>query len=323
MNVYQSIPQELAEYLPPLTRQPDFERFWEQALCEGMAVPLCASRRQAENFLNSITVFQISFHGFDKTPVAGYFVVPKNHSEKLSCIVMYHGFGGKKPEPYSLLPYTDLGYCVLAIDVRGQSGETGDKTGYRTGGKGHSVMCQGILDQEEYYLKRIYIDAVKAIEFAAAQPEVDVSNIVIMGGSQGGALAMAACALSSLPSFCFCDVPSNSNIEARILGANGSFGAVTDYLRTNPQDYEQVHKVLSYFDTMNLADRITCPVSASVGLKDTVCPAKHYFASYNRITAPKEIHLYPYSGHEGGGEYQMIYQLRKLKDLAGRQGSSL
>ena len=56
-------------------------------------------------------------------------------------------------------------------------------------------------------------------------------------------------------------------------------------------------------------------IFASVGLKDTVCPAKCYYASYNRIRAEKEIHVYPLSGHEGGGAYHDTKKLWKIKEI--------
>jgi cephalosporin-C deacetylase len=96
------------------------------------------------------------------------------------------------------------------------------------------------------------------------------------------------------------DVPSNSYIEKRIQGEHGIFSAVTNYLKMHPDQIEKVYETLSYFDTMNMADKIQCKILASVGLKDNVCPAECYFATYNRITSPKVIKIYPFSGHEGG-----------------------
>ena len=65
---------------------------------------------------------------------------------------------------------------------------------------------------------------------------------------------------------------------------------------------------------MNMAHQIKCEVLASVGLKDTICPAKLYFATYNRITSPKEIRIYPFNGHEGGTATQNEVKLRWLWD---------
>lgn len=302
------------DYLPPLTKNPDFTVFWEKSLAQGRGVPLHPEREKCEFPYRSIEVYRISYCGYDQTPLIGWFLLPVERSEKLPCVLCYHGFGGARAFPHHYLPLTDLGCAVLAMDVRGQNGESGDLTGYRTGG-GASVMCHGLLDKEEYYLRRLYIDAVKAIDFAALQPEVDSGRILVNGGSQGGALSMAAACLDRRVSYCFCDVPSNSDLPNRVQGFHGSFSAVSDYLKSHPCQEAQVYDTLSYFDLMNMAEWISCPVFASVGLKDTVCPAKCYYASYNRIRAEKEIHVYPLSGHEGGGAYHDTKKLWKIKEI--------
>ena len=119
------------------------------------------------------------------------------------------------------------------------------------------------------------------------------------------------------------NVPSNSNLGERVLCRHGSFASVSDYLRRHPDQVDRAFETLSYFDTMNLADRIRCPILASVGLCDPVCPAKCYFASYNRITSPKEIALYPFNEHDGAGAFHMERELRFVRDsgiLGDRKG---
>jgi cephalosporin-C deacetylase len=39
-------------------------------------------------------------------------------------------------------------------------------------------------------------------------------------------------------------------------------------------------------------------VLMSVGLMDTVCPPSTQFAAYNKITAKKQLAIYPDFGHE-------------------------
>ncbi len=56
-------------------------------------------------------------------------------------------------------------------------------------------------------------------------------------------------------------------------------------------------RTLSYYDTMNMADRITCPVFMGIGLQDRVCPPSTSFASFNRIRSQKAYRVYPDAGH--------------------------
>ncbi len=48
---------------------------------------------------------------------------------------------------------------------------------------------------------------------------------------------------------------------------------------------------------MNFADRIRCPALVSCGLDDEAVPPECIFAAYNRISAAKEIEIYPFGRH--------------------------
>ena len=63
------------------------------------------------------------------------------------------------------------------------------------------------------------------------------------------------------------------------------------------RSWDETLTTLSYFDTMNLAPRIKCPVLFSLGLQDAVCPPASIFGVYNHIQAPKQYRAYHYAGH--------------------------
>ena len=54
------------------------------------------------------------------------------------------------------------------------------------------------------------------------------------------------------------------------------------------------------------------PALFSVGLADTVTPASTVFAAFNHYAGPKDIAVYPYNGHEGGGTRHFLAQLAFL-----------
>jgi cephalosporin-C deacetylase len=203
-----------------------------------------------------------------------------------------------------------MGMIVISVDCRDQGGKTGNAASYTHGFVG-TVASKGLYDKREFYYRHVYMDCLKAIDFACAQSEVDNERIVVEGQSMGGGIAMAVAALDDRPKLAMVDVPSNSNITARI-GGNHGMSAVVSYLKKHPAQTDLVLDNLSYFDTMNMADRITCPVLASVGLMDDVCPPLMYFATYNRIASEKKIVIYPFNGHEGGGAKQMEVKLDYL-----------
>lgn len=304
---------ELSRLLPPLTGKPDLEAFWRETRLQADRVPLRPVREECDYPGFLADVYDISYCGFDETRIHGWLLLPKARPRGavLPCLIHYHGFTGDRGRPADFLQWVALGVAVVSVDCRDQGGRTGNLAAYTSGHTGN-VVCRGIQHKEEYYFRAVYMDCVKAIDFAIAQAEVDPFRIVLEGGSQGGALGMAVSALDARPWLAMVDVPSNSHLERRVIGAHGSFSSVTEYVRQHPWQLDNVLDTLSYFDTMNLAAWIRCPVLASVGLKDAVCPADCYHATYNRILPEKEIRYYPFNGHEGGGALHNEVKLRWL-----------
>ena len=304
----------LFNYNPPLTKREDFEEFWGETVKRTRRVPLNTKMEKYDYPSTNVDVFSISYNGFDETRINGWFIVPSFlKRDKYPCLIHYHGYKGNKGMPSDFMHWIVAGVAVLSIDCRDQNGDTGNSAAYSSGST-QSVVCKGILDKEEYYYRLVYMDSVKAIDFALSLEQVDPDRIIIEGGSQGGAIGMAVCALDNRPYIAMVDVPSNSNIEKRIDGAYGSYSAVTDYLKVHPDKVEKVFETLSYFDTMNMAENIKCKILASVGLKDNVCPALMYFASFNRIKSEKEIKIYPFNGHEGGHTVHNEVKMNFLRD---------
>lgn len=306
--------EEFSRYFPRLTRRDDFNEFWLGTRRLSDAVPLMPQLEPYNYPSSYIDVYAIKYAGFDGTVINGWYMVPRVSSrKKYPCLISYHGYGGNCGMPSDFLQWIMMDVAVISVDCRGQCGNTGDSAKYSSGTT-QSCVCHGILDKNEYYYRAVYMDCIRAIDFACSMEEVDTGRIIIEGGSQGGALGMAVCALDERPYLAMVDVPGNSNIEKRIEGSHGSFSYVTEYLKVFPDRVDRVFETLSYFDTMNMADRIRCKVLASVALKDEICPAMLYFATYNRITSEKHIKIYPFNGHEGGGKVHNEIKMRFLKE---------
>ena len=306
--------RELEKYLPPLTRKPDFDLFWEQSLEESRRLPLGLEVKRLEDYpAEKVHVYDISYQGMENTRIHGWYLAPRTAGGgRLPCVIQYHGFSGSRGMPSDHLFWTALGMAVLAVDCRGQGGITADHACYQEA-YFDGPACRGILDPHEYYYRHVYLDSVRAVDAACAMEETDRDRIVLHGISQGGALVMAAAALDRRPAAALADVPGNSDLAVRVEGEYGSFGAAAAYLRRFPQHTDTAFGTLSYFDTMNLASRITCPVLCSVSLKDKTCPAECFFATYNRIESDKQIEIYPFCGHENAYSIQMEKKLVFLR----------
>lgn len=305
--------QELERYLPEPTRREDFDAFWSQTLLKAQGQPLLPEYHETAYPLPTAKVYDIRYCGFDSTPIHGYFVLPcfGGLPDQLPCAIHFHGYGGSRGYPSQLLPWVMMGMAVLSIDCREQGGLTGNLVPSSSGVIGN-ISTKGILDEQAYYYRAVYMDCVKAIDFALSCPQVDPARIIVRGTSQGGGLAIATAALDNRPAAVIAHVPSQSNLERRVEGSHGSYASVHAYLAAYPHQKERVYQTLSYFDTMNLADRIACPVYASVSLKDSTCPAECFFASYNRIPSAKQIQVYPFNNHHDASQLQIEAELEWL-----------
>jgi len=81
----------------------------------------------------------------------------------------------------------------------------------------------------------------------------------------------------------------------------------------HPEHLERVLATLSYFDAVNCADRIRCPILVSAGLKDMVCWPETIYAAYNGIASEqKTIVSFPFAGHfTAAGHGRTVYAFLK------------
>lgn len=302
-NAIQRRIDELKQYRPALTAPSDLDEFWEKTLQSAAEKPLNATRVQTETPLRHMLAYKVEYEGFDDTRIQGWFVLPKERpaEAKLPCVVLFHGYTGSKGYPEDYAQYVAMGMAAFAIDIRGQGGETGNLLAQRYG-MTRGWLTQGILDKDEFYYKAIAVDALKALEWAAEQEEIDAGRICASGGSQGGGLALLAAALSDVPAIAVAHIPNMCHMDFGILNSTSSLTEAAELLNRFPDRLDDVLHTLSYFDMMNLADRIDIPLIVTVGLKDTVTMPETIFAAYNRIRADKAIEVYPFQGHTVSGD---------------------
>ncbi|QJD87481.1 acetylxylan esterase [Cohnella herbarum] len=299
--VYRRI-EDLEKLNPPLTARPDLDEYWDLTLKQFADKPLNATKTLVETPFTYMQAYRVEFEGFDETPIHGWYVLPRFHiHEKLPCVVIYHGYGGSKGNPEDYASYLLMGVAVFAIDVRGQAGETGNLL-RQDFGTARGWVTQGILHRDTCYYKAITIDALKALDWASEQPEVDASRICALGGSQGGGLAMIAAALSDKPAIAVPHIPNMCQMDFGILNSTSSLMEAAAFIERFPEHLDAVLTTLSYYDNMNLAHRIRIPIFVTVGLKDPVTMPETIYAAYNRVESEKTIVPYPFTGHAVTGD---------------------
>ena len=299
---------ELVVYRPSLTRESDFDAFWARTLDESARVDLDVQIDPIPGYpVPEVGVNRLTYTGWAGSRISAWWLVPPGYAPgavngRRPVMVFYHGYSGHKGYVDQYLGWALRGYCVLAVDVRGQSGDSTDPKAY-PGGHATGWMTMGITDPEHYYYRGAYVDCVRALDVVCAQPEVDPHRIGITGGSQGGALTLAVAALDphKRPRVALADVPYLCHFRRAVeVASQPPFTEIATYLRQQPSRENEVYRTLSYFDCMNLAEWIACPVLMSIALQDVICPPSTCYAAYNHLAvATKHVNIYPYNGHEG------------------------
>ncbi|NGO09446.1 acetylxylan esterase [Streptomyces sp. HC44] len=295
----------------------DFDAFWAKTLQEARDHDLGASFEPVETHLKTVKVYDVTFAGFGGHPVKGWLVLPSWANTPLPAVVQFVGYGGGRGLPHTHLLWASAGFAHFVMDTRGQGsawggGETPDPVGSAPAYPG--FMTRGVEDPESYYYRRLFTDAVRAVEAARSHPLVDASRTAAVGSSQGGGITIAVGGLvpdlaAIAPDVPFlCDFP-----RATTLTDRDPYREIGNYLKTHRGRTEQVQRTLSYFDGVHFAARGRAPALFSAALEDQTCPPSTVFAAFNAWPQDdKAIEVYDFNDHEGGGPYQEAAQLAWL-----------
>jgi cephalosporin-C deacetylase len=315
--------KELENYLPERKEPHDFDDFWRKTLAESRAFPLDAQFERLDFGFQTIETYDVTFNGYAGQPIKAWLILPKQRSEPLACVVNYIGYGGGRGFPHDWLQFSAAGYAHLVMDTRGQgsawrNGDTPDIASDGDNPQYPGFMTRGILSPETYYYRRVFTDAVRAVELAQQHPEIDSNRIAITGGSQGGGIALAVAGLVEGLKAVLPEVPFLCHYKrATEITDAAPYSEIRQYLRYHRNKIDPVFQTLAYFDGVNFATRATAPTLFSVGLMDIICPPSTVYAAFNHYGGEKTITVYEYNDHEGGGTQHLIRQIAFLKEIFG------
>ncbi|WP_069767546.1 acetylxylan esterase [Streptomyces sp. LUP30] len=315
---------ELERHRPELDEPADFDAFWADTLRQAQQREPLVSVRPVETGLRLVQTWDVAFRGFAGDPVRAWFTRPTDTREPLPTVVEYVGFGRGRGFPHERLTWVNAGYAHLLMDNRGQGDQYGDggvtPDPHATAPGGPGPAARGLLSPQDYHYRRLITDAVRAVTAVRALPGVDPARTVAAGNSQGGGLALAVAGLVPDLAAALVTAPFLCGIRRALdLTDAGPYGEIARYLSVHRGAEEAAYRTLSYVEGVSFARRAQAPVHFGTGLRDIVCPPSGAYAAFNRYgelssgaPARKEIHTYPFNGHEGGEGAQVRRQLHWL-----------
>ncbi len=297
--------EQLRSYRPEVAEPDDFDDFWEQTLSESRSLARPIQLRRIDSPLQSVEVYDVTFSGFAGDAVGGWLLLPADAAEPLPAIIEFNGYGGGRGLPHERLGWAASGYAYFFMDTRGQGsgwgtgGITPDPHG--SGPATPGFMTRGIEDPNNYYYRRVFTDAVLAIDSIRTVERIDAARVAVSGISQGGGIAIAAAGLSTGLIAAMPNVPFLCHFERAVgLTDRDPYNEVVRYLAVHRGAAERTFDTLSYFDGVNFARRATAPALFSVALMDPVCPPSTVYAARNNWGGSAEIIEYAFNEHEGG-----------------------
>jgi cephalosporin-C deacetylase len=293
------MPKEVrADYQSKMHKPADFEAFWQDVLRQVEAIPLAPEMvPDPLRTSDDIEVFQVFYQSLDQVRIAGWYCRPNRRTEHSPAILFLPGYQMDPPIPKE---WARKGYIALSVAPRGKLRSLRQfNPGYP------NLLTHNIVDRHTYAYRGFYVDTWRGIDFLLSRPEVDPTRIGVTGTSQGGGLTICTAAMrpeiraaaAGAPYLC-------GYLDAIELTHTYPYEEINDYLRQYPDSRPAVEETLAYFDGLNFADHITCPIIVNIGLQDNVCPPETGYALFHRIGATDK-RLYPYDGHgHDAGRFQ-------------------
>jgi cephalosporin-C deacetylase len=279
-----------ADYITKVRKPADIDRFWEDVLAQTARIPL--EPELVHDPLRSsseVDVYQVAYTSLDRVRIAGWYALPKQRDGLLPGLLVVPGYS---MEPLVPKVWAAKGYATFSVAPRGKLRSNGQ---FNPGYPG--LLTYGIVDRNTYSYRGFYMDACRGVDFLQTRDEVDGSRLGVTGHSQGGGLSVVVSALRPEIKAATAGAPFLCGfMDALELTDSYPYQEIADYLRLNPGSRQQVADTLAYFDGINLAHRITCPIIVSVGLQDSTCPPETGYAVFNAI-ASADKRMYAYDGH--------------------------
>ncbi|WP_455666698.1 acetylxylan esterase [Phocaeicola sp.] len=290
------------EKLQPYTKLPsDFNEFWDKTKAEAAQFPLTYTKEHVEKYsTDKIDCYLVRLQlNRQNQCIYGYLFYPKAEG-KYPVVLCPPGAGIKTIKgPMRHKYYAEEGCIRFEIEIHGLHPELDDETfseiSRAFSSRENGYLVNGLDSRENYYMKRVYLACVRSIDLLTSLPEWDGKNVIVQGGSQGGALALVTAGLDKRVTACVANHPALSDMAGYKAGRAGGYPHL--FSKTVDMDTPQKIQTLAYYDVVNFAKQITVPVYMTWGYNDNTCPPTTSYIVYNVLNCPKEALITPINEH--------------------------
>jgi len=286
---------------PAVPNPPDFDAFWAEAKAGLAKLPIDARLTpKPELSTGKVDAYQVSLQnvGSDAKGASrfyGILAVPKAEG-RFPALMNPPGAGAR---PYrGLVDVAERGYITLQVGIHGIPVDLPAEVyeGLLAGafGSGRGYTAFNLDDRDRYYYRRVYLGCLRANDFLVSHPKWDGKNLIVTGGSQGGALTIVTAGLDPRVTALAPYYPALSDLAGYLKGRAGGWPHI---FKEEAHRTEAKIRTAAYYDVVNFARRVKAPGLYSWGWNDEVCPPTSMHAAYNVVAAPKQLLLAAETGH--------------------------
>lgn len=305
---------------PSAQRPEDFEAFWEANLKKLASVPANPQLESADAGKPDVSYWKITMDNVSGRKINGQIARPAS-GDKLPALLIVQWAGVYGLQKGWVVDRAAEGWLALNIlphDLPIDRPEEFYKE--QSAGPLKDYPRIGNDDPQTSYFLPMYLSCYRAAEYLSQRPDWDGKTLVVMGASQGGQQTLVTAALFPRFTAALAHVPAGCDMLGPDAGRQP--GWPQWYWQVGDKDARKVRGAARYFDVVNFAPRIKCPVLVSAGLIDTVCPPEGIIAAANQVPAPVELVILPIAGHQNEKGSQKPYDDRCWREWlpALRQG---
>ncbi|HEU4907307.1 MAG TPA: acetylxylan esterase, partial [Propionibacteriaceae bacterium] len=242
---------ELINYRPMVAEPDDFDAFWNETIEEARSFDLDVQVKPVSTPYQTVDIQDASFSGFGGDRINAWLLNPRHHNGPRPAVVEFIGYNGGRDVPGASLYWSSAGYTHLVVDTRGQGsawgggGVTADPHG--AGPHAPGFVTMGIEDPKSHYYRRVFADAVRAVEAVRSLPDVDATKIAVQGISQGGGITLAAAGLVTDVVAAMPDLPFLCHFERAVdICDQDPYMEITRYLSVHRDAAARAFTTLSY-----------------------------------------------------------------------------
>ena len=282
------------ELLTSTPEPEDFDAFWAKQKARLDKVPLIADLMEV-NRSDVAIVYVARILCAGPRPATGILTIPLGAEEgrKYPILITLHGYGPPRYKPGKLTGRGAPDMITFSLNAHGVEFMRDEKyyiafnASIKENGEKYAFNKEVNEDPEVTYFNGMALRLMRALQYLKSLKAWNGKDLHAKGGSQGGLQAIWAGALD----------PDVSRVTAEIPWCC-DFGGHDNYNRLDSTFRPAYTRALDYYDCMNMAKRVHCPVEIPrAGLGDYACPPSGVAIMYNNLKCKKSIVWHQGSEH--------------------------